>query len=86
MKNFLAVCLTTVLVTTLGLAQNTAKPQTSSDPYAVPTYQTEDANRHDYGWIGLIGLLGLSGLFRRRDDAVRDTKVESSDVRTGRAA
>ena len=84
MKKFLAVCVTTVLATTLGLAQSTATPQTSSDPYAVPTDQTEDANRHDYGWIGLIGLLGVSGLFRRRD--VRDTKVESRDVDTGRAA
>ena len=86
MKKFLAVCVTTVLATTLGLAQSTATPQTSSDPYAVPIDQTEDANRHDYGWIGLIGLLGVSGLFRRRDAIVRDTKVESRDVDSGRAA
>jgi len=86
MKKLLAACVTTVLVTTLGMAQSNAEPQTSSDPYAVPTYQTEDANRHDYGWIGLIGLLGLSGLFRRRDAVVRDTKVKSSDVHSGRAA
>jgi hypothetical protein len=86
MKHFLAVCVTALLFTTVGLAQNTSNPQTSSDPYAVPIDQTENVNRHDYGWIGLIGLLGLSGLFRRRDPVARDTKVESRDVDTGRAA
>jgi hypothetical protein len=69
-----AVCGTALLFTTLGLAQNTASSQSSNDNQR---QYSDDAPRHNYGWIGRLGLAGLSGLMRRRDTENRTHTFDS---------
>ena len=79
MKKFLAVCATAVLFATVGLAQGTTSPQSSND---TQRQYSDDAPRHEYGWIGLLGLLGLSGLMRRRDIANRNAILTADALRS----
>jgi MYXO-CTERM domain-containing protein len=69
MRKFLSVCATAVLLSTLGFAQATARPQSNDNQS-----QYEETPRHDFGWIGLLGLLGLGGLVRRRDRNVTEPR------------
>jgi len=81
MKRLFAVCATVLMFATLGLAQGTPRAQSSADN---PSQYSDDAPRHDYGWIGLLGLAGLGGLVRRRDTANRT--VEGRNIDSRRAA
>ena len=77
MKKLLAVCATALLFTTLGLAQGTASPRSSTDNQQY----SDDSPRHDYGWVGLLGLAGLGGLLGRRNTANRSAELHNVDSR-----
>jgi hypothetical protein len=72
-RNFTKAVSAGVLTLSMGIlpltlpaqAQTTTQPRTDTAPRTT-TYDREDRNDFNWGWLGLIGLLGLAGLAGRK--------------------
>jgi MYXO-CTERM domain-containing protein len=82
MKNIFLVLVLLSFGCGLGFAQTSDK-MTSGQ---TARQNDEQANGHNWGWIGLLGLAGLAGLRGRKSEDVRRLEATGVNVKTVKAA
>ena len=84
MKNIFLVLVLLSFGCGLGFAQTSDKMTDTSGQTA--RQNDEQANGHNWGWIGLLGLAGLAGLRGRKSEDVRRLEATGVNVKTVKAA